>query len=96
MTIPLVVTTSSRAVMDIVDYMMITGMGVPEAQAAILPAQIVMYSYIIAGIGLVSVVSTFASQSLGRGRQDDCGAYAWQALYLAVGFGLLALVARPI
>ncbi len=96
MAVPMVITTSSRAVMDIVDYMMITKLGVVEAQAAILPAQIVMYSYIILGLGLVSLVSTLASQSLGRKEHRECGAYAWQALYLAALFGLVGFAVRPL
>ncbi len=95
MSIPVVVTTSSRAFMDIVDYMMITRLQADEAQAAILPAQLVMWTYIIVGLGLASMVNTFASQSLGAKRYRDCSAYAWQSLYLAAFFGLVALILRP-
>ncbi len=95
MTIPVVVTTSSRAFMDIVDYFMISRLNLVEAQAAILPAQIVMWSYIIAGLGIASVVSTFASQSLGAKRHRECSAYAWQSLYIAAFFGLVGLALRP-
>lgn len=95
MSIPVVVTTSSRAFMDIVDYVMITRLPQVEAQAAILPAQIVMWSYIIVGLGMTSMVSTFASQSLGRQQYRDCSAYAWQSLYLAAFFGCIGLALRP-
>ncbi|MGD2108191.1 MAG: MATE family efflux transporter [Phycisphaerae bacterium] len=93
--IPVVITTSSRAVMDIADYVMITQLRLPEAQAAILPAQVVMWSYIVLGFGIASMVNTFAAQSLGRKQYRECSAYAWQALYLAVAFGLLGLAFRP-
>ena len=93
--IPMVITTSSRALMDIVDYVMITRLELDEAQAAILPAQIIMWSYIIVGLGIASMVNTFASQSFGRGRHRDCSAYAWQSVYLAAVFGLIALALRP-
>lgn len=95
MAIPMVVTTSSRAVMDIADYVMIARLNADEAQAAILPAQIVMWSYIIIGVGIVSMVNTFASQSLGRKKYRLCSAYAWQSLYIAAFFGAIALAFRP-
>ena len=95
MSIPVVITFSSRAFMDIADYVMITGLGSGDAQAAILPAQIVMWSYIILGVGIVSVVNTFAAQALGRGRPRDCSAYAWQTIYIAAFFGLLGLALKP-
>ena len=63
MAVPVVITTSSRALMDVTDYVMITQLDCTEAQAAILPAQLVMWVYIILGLGIVSLVSTFASQS---------------------------------
>lgn len=96
MTIPMVITTSSRAFMDIVDYTMITRLHVDEAQAAILPAQIVMFSYMVVGVGIASLVSSLASQALGAKRPHEGSAYAWQALYLAAGFGLIALALRPL
>ncbi len=94
--IPVVITTSSRAVMDIVDYVMITRLHLAEAQAAILPAQIVMWSYIVLGFGIATMVNTFASQCLGRKEHRECSAYAWQAVYLALIFGLIGLVLRPL
>lgn len=95
MSIPVVITMSSRAMMDVADYIMITGLGVKEAQAAILPAQMIMFSYIVLGMGIVSIVSTFVSQSLGRKAPRECGVYAWQSLYLAAGFGLLGAAVIP-
>jgi len=94
MSIPVVITTSSRAVMDMADYVMITWLHQPEAQAAILPAQVIMWSYIVLGFGIASVVNTFAAQALGRKEPRECSAYAWQVLYVAVVFGALAFVAR--
>ncbi len=96
MSIPVVITTSSRAFMDVVDYTMITRLQLPEAQAAILPAQIIMWSYIILGMGIASMISTFASQSLGRSQFRECSTYAWQGLYIAAAFGLLGFTLRPL
>jgi MATE family multidrug resistance protein len=95
MSIPVVITTSSRAFMDIMDYLMISRLGLDEAQAAILPSQIIMWSYIILGMGIASMVNTFASQSLGRKQYRDCSSYVWQSLYVALAFGLVALALRP-
>ena len=95
MAIPMVITMSSRAVMDVVDYTMVTWLRVDEAQAAILPAQIVMWSYIILGLGIASMVNTFASQALGRKDFRQSSAYAWQIIYIAAVFGIIGLIARP-
>ncbi len=96
MSIPVVITTSSRALMDVADYVMITWLGVDEAQAAILPAQLVMWSYIVLGLGVVSIVNTFAAQCLGRKQYRKCSMYAWQVIYLAVVFGLVAAGLKPL
>ncbi len=96
MAVPVVITTSSRALMDVADYVMIAQLGQSEAQAAILPAQLVMWVYIILGMGIVSLVSTFAAQSLGRGQYRECSTYAWQGLYLAAVVGITAAALRPL
>lgn len=96
MAVPMVITTSSRAVMDVADYFMITQMRLDEAQAAILPGQIVMWSYIIFALGIASLVSTFASQALGRKQYRECSVFAWQSLYLAAIFGFISLAMRPL
>ncbi|MHC4697439.1 MAG: MATE family efflux transporter, partial [Planctomycetota bacterium] len=95
MAVPVVITTGSRAFMDIADYMMITRLQVTDAQAAILPAQLIMWSYIVIGLGIVSMVNTFASQSLGRKQYHACSAYAWQSVYLAGMACAIALALRP-
>ncbi len=96
MAVPVVITTSSRAMMDIVDYVMVTQLPTHDAQAAILPAQILMWSYIVIGLGIVSMVNTFASQSLGRGEPRECSAYGWQSLYLGLGLGLIGAFLIPL
>lgn len=95
MAIPVVILTSSRALMDIIDYILITKLPTDDAQAAILPAQILMWSYIVLGLGIVSMVNTFAAQSLGRKEYPECSAYAWQSVYLGIVFGLIGLAMIP-
>jgi len=95
MAVPVVILTSSRAVMDVADYIMITWLPTDDAQAAILPAQILMWSYIVMGLGIVSMVNTFVSQSLGRKEYGECSAYAWQSVYLGIAFGLIGAAMTP-
>lgn len=94
MTIPVVITTSSRAVMDVADYGMITWLNQPEAQAAILPAQVIMWTYMVLGFGIASVVNTFAAQALGRNQMRECSAYAWQVFYISAAFGVFGYFGR--
>lgn len=95
MAIPVVLTTSSRAMMDIADYIMITWLPTDDGQAAILAAQTLMWSYIVIGLGIVSMINTFASQALGRKQPSECSAYGWQSIYLGLGLGAIGLGLIP-
>jgi MATE family multidrug resistance protein len=87
---PIIAATISRTVMSFVDFAMVSQLGT-EAQAAIMPAGLSLFTVIAFGMGLSSSVLTFVAQSYGRGRRADCSAYAWQGLYLSLGVGLAAL-----
>ncbi|MEZ6085204.1 MAG: MATE family efflux transporter [Phycisphaerae bacterium] len=96
MSIPIVITTCSRLVMDLADYTMITHLdGVKElggaAQGAMLSSQLIMWTFIVLGLGTVSIVNTFVSQSLGRGRSAETTAYAWQGIYLGSAYSVACL-----
>ncbi len=78
--------------MDVADFIMVARLPTEDAQAAILPAQVAMWSYIVFGLGVVTMVNTFAAQALGRKNEPECSAYAWQGIYVSVFFGLLATV----
>jgi MATE family, multidrug efflux pump len=95
MSIPIVVATCCRMVMDVSDYWMISRTGDSDALAAILPAQMIMWSYMVIGMGTVSIVNTLASQSLGRGDKTRCSAYAWQCIHLSVVFWLVGAALWP-
>jgi MATE family multidrug resistance protein len=82
-TIPSVVTMSARMLMDVTDFIMITIRHDHDGQAALLPAQMILWSFIVLGFGIVMMISTYTSQCLGRGRERECGAYAWQGVYIA-------------
>ena len=47
-------------------------------------------------MGLVSVVSTFASQQLGRQADCECSVYGGQVMYLAVLSGVAAILFYPL
>lgn len=94
MSIPIVVTTASRALMSFVDFYMVTKLG-EESMAAIVPAGMTVFIYIALGMGCVMAVSTFASQSLGRKNFRECSAYAWQGIWLALVFALGGLALAP-
>ena len=81
--------------MDIADYVMISFLPTTDAQTALLPAQVWMWSYIVIGLGVVSVIATFASQALGRGKFEECSSYAWQSLYVGAILGILVFLVRP-
>ena len=96
MAVPVVITTGARAMMDVADYIMIARLPTHDAQAAILPAQTLMWSYIVIGLGVTSMINTYASQCLGRGQHRECSAYAWQSLYLAALFGAIGVAVIPL
>lgn len=91
----MVVATCCRMMMDVTDFWMISRTGDEDALAAILPAQMVIWSYVVIGMGTVSIVNTLASQALGRGRLRDCSGYAWQVLYISGAFWVLGVLLWP-
>ncbi len=90
MSVPMVISTCSPMVMRVADFAFVSTLGT-AAQAAIVPAQMALWCYMAMAIGLVTAVNTFAAQSLGRQCPRDCGAYAWQSLYLSAGLGIAGL-----
>jgi MATE family multidrug resistance protein len=95
MAVPGVLTNSARALMDFTDYVLVKYLHSDEAQAAILSAQMVFWTYTVLGTGIVMMVNTFAAQALGRRQPRECGAYLWQALYVSVLLGVAAFAFKP-
>ena len=87
MSAPIVISTCSPMVMRVADFAFVATLGT-DAQAAIIPAQMMLWCYIAFAMGLVTAINTFAAQALGRGRLRDCSAYAWQSLYLSAFLGV--------
>jgi MATE family multidrug resistance protein len=92
---PIIVATISQTMMRFVDFAMVSRLGT-DAQAAIGASGVTLFVLIGFWIGLMSCVNTFASQALGRNEPHECGAYVWQALYVAIFAELSALPLWPL
>ncbi len=94
-TLPTVIITSSRGFMDVADFVMLKYLDSGSVLAAILPAQMIMWSYMVVGFCIAMMVNTFVAQALGRKDHRECSAYAWQSVYVAAVFGAIALLFIP-
>lgn len=92
---PIVISAMSFVAMDFADKLMVAQLGT-ENLAAIGSASI--WAYVLGTIilGVVGCVSTFVSQSIGRGEPTRAGAYTWQAFYVSLLAGVLALLLWPL
>ncbi len=93
--LPSMVATVAGTVMSFVDFAFVSQLG-SEAQAAVGNGSVLVWTLFGLGAGIVSAISTFASQALGQGRVRTGGAYLWQSIYLAAGFGVLSLLLVPV
>jgi MATE family multidrug resistance protein len=91
---PIIASMISRTVMSFVDFVMVSQLGT-EAQAAILPAGMILFCGVSFGMGLVQAVNTLAAQCFGRRELPECAAYTWQGLYLSLLFGVAVLGLWP-
>ena len=93
--IPTVLNTISFTVMQFVDGWMVSKVS-KEALSAQFIGGISAFVPVCFFIGLLSCVSTFASQNLGAGRPERSAQYGWHGLWLAwAAGGLLALLILP-
>jgi len=95
MALPIAVGTFSWVAMMFVDTMFVGWLG--ESQLAAVGSA-GMWSYIAACflIGLVSCVSTFVAQSIGRGRPEDSARYTWQGIHICIGSIGIAAILYPL
>jgi len=90
--VPTVMNTVSVTVMQFVDAWMVSTVS-PEALSAQFIGGISAFSLISFFFGVLSCVSTYASQNLGAGRPRRAAVYGWHGLWVAWGAaGLLALL----
>ena len=95
LSIPGVLNTVSFSVMQFIDGWMVAKVS-PEAMAAQLMGGLVALTLNCLFMGILSCVSTFASQNLGAGQADKAARYGWQGLWLAWGVGLAQMLLIPV
>ncbi|QDU32030.1 Multidrug resistance protein MdtK [Poriferisphaera corsica] len=88
--LPIIASMISRTIMGFVDFIMVSQLGT-DAQAAIIPAGILLFCVLAFGMGLLSVVNTFVAQNYGRGEKASCSAYTWQGVYISIVIGFFVL-----
>jgi len=87
---PAIVSSASFTVMQFLDRYMVSRLGTDEL-AAVLPAGAVAFVPGSFAIGVATAISTYASQSLGRGRPQDASRYMWQGLFMGYIYTLACL-----
>jgi MATE family multidrug resistance protein len=95
MSYPIILGTLSMTIMGFVDQIFVSRLGL-DALAAVGPAGLCAYTASTLVLGALGCVSTFVSQSLGRGDESACGCYAWQGIYLSLLAGVLAAILWPL
>jgi multidrug resistance protein, MATE family len=92
---PVIVSTLSWTAMQFVDQIMVARLGADEL-AAVGSAGLWSFTLATFFLGVVGCVTTFVSQSLGRGEKENCARYAWQGIYIALVTGAAAVLLWPI
>lgn len=88
---PTVVTMLSYTVMQFVDALMVAQVGAVEV-AAQGNGGVWAWAAVMSVVGVLTVVNTFVSQSLGAGRSHEVARYGWAGLWLGtVSWALLLL-----
>jgi multidrug resistance protein, MATE family len=85
---PSVLTTVSYMIMQFVDGWMVSKVS-EEAMSAQLAGGMAAFTCVCFFIGMLSVVSTFASQYLGAGQPERAALYGWQGVWISVGAAAL-------
>ena len=88
---PTVVTMLSYTVMQFVDALMVAQVGAVEV-AAQGNGGVWTWAAVMSLVGVLSVVNTFVSQSLGAGRPHEVARYGWAGLWLAAAAWVVVLV----
>lgn len=97
---PIMLGAMSFVLMDFVDKVFVSfldrGLAEPINLAAVGSAGIWSYTLGVFFVGIAGCVSTFAAQSLGRGKLDNCARYAWQGVYISIAAGVIGLGMLPL
>jgi MATE family multidrug resistance protein len=92
---PAILSNMSWTLMQFVDMAFVSRLGTAQLAAVGAAA---LWSWVVASlfVGLVSAVSTFVSQSLGRGEKENCAAYGWQAIYVSLATCVIGFAIYPL
>lgn len=78
----------SHMALGFTDFVLVSWMGT-EATAAISPCTLMLYVVLCLGMGCMTCVQTFVSQSCGRQEPHRAAPYVWQAFYVGLAFLVL-------
>ena len=95
MATPIIMGSLSYTVMQFADQIMVARLG-KTALAAAGAAGLAAFTLSTFFIGLVGSVSAFVAQSVGRNQRQNCARYTWQAIYISIATGLVALIFWPL
>jgi multidrug resistance protein, MATE family len=88
--LPAVLTMLNATLLRFVDGMMVSKVS-PDAVAAQYAAGLSSFVVDSFFFGMLGILNTFISQSLGRGKHKRCGRYAWAGIRMAGAFALLTI-----
>jgi multidrug resistance protein, MATE family len=92
---PLVVSSLSWTMLTFIDRMMLNHVS-GSAMAGAFSASIAWFAVAALPIGVCTYANTFVAQYDGSQQQTQIGRVIWQAVWIALGFGLLFLAAAPL
>lgn len=92
---PLILSNSIWTLQITIDRVFLSWLG-SEAVAAAMPAVMLFWTPLTLLQNTANYATTFVAQYLGAGRNERVGPAVWQALWFALGTGLLFLVLEPL
>jgi MATE family multidrug resistance protein len=87
---PIVLSNLSGTLMHVVDTAFVGRLG-PVELAGVGYGGVLYWTVLCAFVGAATGVQTFVAQAHGAGRERECGAWAWQSLWLLAPLAALAL-----
>lgn len=92
---PLVVSSLSWTILTFIDRMMLNHVS-GAAMAGAFSASVAWFAVAALPLGVCTYASTFVAQYDGAGQQQRIGLVIWQAVWIALGFGLLFAAVAPV
>lgn len=91
---PLVVSSLSWTILTFIDRMMLNWVS-GEAMAGAFSASVAWFAVAALPLGVCTYASTFVAQYDGAGKPHRIGLVVWQAIWIALGFGLVFVAVVP-